>query len=134
MDEVAQQPRMDADRVLEQQIEAGPDLVHLHRDVLTFLSDIHEHAVTDAALVVVMLTGDAFRYGAPPVTLRLKRSPDDRSLRVEVDDHRSAGADAIPEDYRVNLLDRMTTARGAESDHGITTTWAEIPLTPTSAR
>ena len=133
MEELAQQPRLDTD-VLEQQIEAGPDLVHLHRDVLLFLSDIHEHAVTDAALVVVMLTGDAFRYGAPPVTLRLRRSPDAKSLRVEVDDHRPRDADPIPEDYRINLLDRMTTSRGAESGHGITTTWAEIPLTPVTAR
>jgi len=131
MEEVVQRRRRkDDDRVLELQIEAGPDLVHLHRDVLVFLSDIHEHAVTDAALVVVMLTGDAFRYGAPPVTLRLRRSPDDLSLRVEVDDHRKAGAGPIPEDYRVNLLDRMTTTRGFGSDNGTTTTWAEIPLTP----
>lgn len=134
MDDLAQQSRADPDRVLEQRIEGPPDLVHLHHSVRIFLSDVHEHAVTDAALVVVMLTGDAIRHGTTPVMLRLRRSPDHDSLRVEVADHRAAGVDPAAEDYRITLLDRMTTARGVKTENGTTTTWAEIPLIPTTAR
>jgi hypothetical protein len=79
-----------------------------------------------------MLTGDAVRHGTPPVTLRLRRGSDRGCLRVEVEDHRPMGADPIPENYRVSLLDRMTAARGIASDDGTTTTWAEIPLVPTT--
>jgi hypothetical protein len=130
VNDVAQQSRVDTDRVLERRIEGAPDLVHLHQDVRDFLSDVHDHAITDAALVVVMLTGDAVRHGTPPVTLRLRCGPDRGCLRVEVDDHRPLGAGHGAANYRISLLDRMTTARGVASANGTTTTWAEIPLRP----
>src|SRR2546421_5645990 len=91
--------------VLERTIAGGPDLQNLHHDVREVLADVRESVVADVALVVVMLVGDAHRYGAPPVTLRLRRDPEGSWLRVEVEDHRKAGADPTPEDYRTNLLD-----------------------------
>jgi hypothetical protein len=128
VNDVALQTRADPDRVLERQIEGAPDLVHLHQDVRGFLSDAHDRTITDAALVVVMLASDAVRHGAPPITLRLRRSPGRGYLRVEVDDHRPVGADPVSEACRIRLLDRMTNARGVASGDGTTTTWAEIPL------
>jgi hypothetical protein len=115
-------------QVIEQQIEGAPDLVNIHKEVRVFLAGISEHAVADAALVVVMLAGDACRYGTPPVILRVRRSVDGSSLRIEVEDHRAAKAAPTPQDYRIRLLDRMTRARGVERHDGVTTTWVEIGL------
>jgi hypothetical protein len=123
------EPRATPDLVLERQITDAPDLQHLHQDVRAFLADMTESVIADTSLVVVMLVGDAHRYGAPPVTLRMRRDADGSSLRVEVEDHRAAGAEPTPEDYRTNLLDRMTAARGVKDSDGLFVTWAEIALT-----
>jgi hypothetical protein len=123
------QPQVVSEPVLERQITDAPDLQHLHQDVRAFLADMTETVIADTALVVVMLVGDAHRYGAPPVTLRMRREAGGSSLRVEVEDRRTAGSDPTPEDYRISLLDRMTTARGVEKSDGLIITWAEIALT-----
>jgi hypothetical protein len=114
--------------MIEQPITGAPDLVHLRQEVLTFLSGVEENIVTDAVLVTIMLAGDAFRYGKPPVTLRLHHLADRGCLRVEVDDHRSAPSDRVPDGYRANILDRIASTRGTEQSNGITTSWAEISL------
>jgi hypothetical protein len=122
-------PRAVLETVLERQITDAPDLQHLHQDVRAFLADMTESVVADTSLVVVMLVGDAHRYGSPPVTLRMRRDASGNTLRVEVEDRREAEADPSPEDYRTSLLDRMTTARGVEKSDGLIITWAEIALT-----
>jgi hypothetical protein len=118
-----------AEQVIEQQVDGAPDLVNLHQDVRVFLQGYRRHVVAEAALVIVMLAADARRYGKPPVTVRVRRSADGGWLRVEVDDH-SPAASIAPnvEDYRITLLDRMTSARGVDRHDGVTTTWAEIQL------
>jgi hypothetical protein len=123
------EPQVMPQTVLERQITDAPDLQHLHQDVRAFLADVTEGVIADTSLVVVMLVGDAHRYGAPPVTLRMRRDVDGQCLRVEVEDHRAPGADPTPEDYRTSLLDRMTAARGVRNSDGVFTTWAEIALT-----
>jgi hypothetical protein len=114
--------------MIEQPITGAPDLVHLRQEVLTFLSGVEEFIVTDAVLVTIMLAGDAFRYGEPPVTLRLRHLADRRSLRVEVDFHMSADSKSAPDGYRASILDRIASSRGTEQSNGITTSWAEISL------
>jgi hypothetical protein len=114
--------------VIEQPITGAPDLVQLRQEVLTFLAGVQEHIVTDAVLVTIMLAGDAFRYGKPPVTLRLQHFTDRRCLRVEVDDHRRKPSERTADDYRANILDRIASARGMEQSDGVTTSWAEISL------
>jgi hypothetical protein len=111
-------------------LDGRPDLERIRDDVRAYLADVEDDAAADAVLVVVMLAGDAWRHGTPPVTVRIRRSTDSTRLRVEVDDHRPAQRGEQPADYRVNLLDRMTTKRGVEHAGGTTTNWAEIPLTP----
>jgi hypothetical protein len=118
-----------ADRVLERRVDSPSELRHLYLDVRGFLSDIVDHTVADAGLVVVMLVGDAHRHGAGPVTLRLRRSADSTRLRVEVDGHHPLAAGPTLEDYRTGLLDRMTRVRGVERAANTTTTWAELSLT-----
>ena len=106
----------------------APDLVHLREEVLTFLSGVEEHIVTDAVLVTIMLAGDAFRYGEPPVSLRLRHLVDRGCLRVEVDDHRSLPSRHATDGYRASILDRIASSRGMEQADGVTTCWAEISL------
>ncbi len=127
MNEVGHLPA--ADRVLERQVNTPTELRNLYQDVRGFLSDIVDHTVADAGLVVVMLVGDAHRRGTGPVTLRLLRSVDGTTLRVEVDDHHPLAAGPTVEDYRIGLLDRMTRVRGVERVANTTTTWAELGLT-----
>lgn len=112
--------------IIEQQVDGAPDLVNIHKDVRLALRGIREYSVADAALVVVMLAGDACRYGKPPVALRILRSPS--CLRIEIDDHRGPASAPASEDYRARLLERMTRARGVDREDGLTTTWAEIEL------
>jgi hypothetical protein len=114
--------------VIEQPITGAPDLVQLRQEVLAFLADVQEHIVTDAVLVTIMLAGDAFRYGTPPVILRLQHFTDRRCLRVEVDDHRRLPSDRVAVGYRASILDRIASARGMEQSDGVTTSWAEISL------
>jgi hypothetical protein len=123
------EPQVVPEPVLERKITDAPDLQNLHQDVRAFLADMTDGVIADTALVVVMLVGDAHRYGAPPVTLRMRRDPSGSHLRVEVEDRRASGADPTPEDYRTSLLDRMTIARGVDKSEGLITTWAEIALT-----
>jgi hypothetical protein len=117
-----------ADHVIEQSITGAPDLVQLRQEVLTFLAGVQEHIVTDAVLVTIMLAGDAFRYGKPPVTLRLRHLTDRRCLRVEVEDHRRLPSARVADGYRASILDRIASARGMEQYDGITMSWAEISL------
>jgi uncharacterized membrane protein YdfJ with MMPL/SSD domain len=115
--------------ILEQRIHGAADLVHLHQDVRRVLPGIKVHVVTSVALAAVMLAGDALRYGALPVTLRIVRSSARPVVRIEVDDHRTTAANApAPQDYRSHLLDRMTTARGAGRRGAVTRTWADVML------
>jgi hypothetical protein len=114
--------------IIDQRIDNVSDLVNLHQEVRVALCGTKGHVIADAALVVVMLGGDACRYGKPPVTMRMLRSPDRGHLRIEVDDHRPDTAEPTPEDYRSRLLERMTDARGVDRQAGVTTTWVEIRL------
>jgi hypothetical protein len=114
--------------MIEQPVTGAPDLVHLRQEVLTFLSGVEENIVTDAVLVTIMLAGDAFRYGEPPVTLRLWHLADRRALRVEVDYHLAGDAQSVPDGYRASILDRIASSRGTAQADGTTTSWAEISL------
>lgn len=120
------------DRVIEQPIGGAPDLVRLREQVLAFLSGVEENIVTDAVLVTIMLAGDAFRYGRPPVVLRLRHLRDRDRLRVEVEDRRRVPSERVPDSYRAGILDRIASTRGTKQADGITTSWAEIRLSYTS--
>jgi hypothetical protein len=112
-------------------IAGTPDLVQLPQEARGFLAGLDEHLVVNAVLVAVMLGGDAFRYGRPPVTLRLQRLPSDHCLWIEVEDCRPLSPNARPFGYRARLLDRLACRCGLEpSDRGGTRTWAEIGLSP----
>ncbi len=126
MSNVVQQPG--AGHLIEQPITGAPDLVHLRQEVLTFLSGVEDYIVTDAVLVTIMLAGDAFRYGRPPVTLRLRHLTDRGCLRVEVEDHRPTSWERVADGYRASILDRIASTRGMEQSDGLTTSWAEISL------
>jgi hypothetical protein len=126
LDNVVERPG--ADHVIEQAITGAPDLVQLRQEVLTFLAGVEEYIVTDAVLVTIMLAGDAFRYGKPPVTLRLHHLTDRGCLRVEVEDHRRLPSKRVADGYRASILDRIASARGMEQSDGITMSWAEISL------
>ncbi len=90
----------------------------------SFLSGLDELVSGTAILVAVMLAGDAFRYGTPPVSLRLRLVADGCCLRVEVEDH----GWARPYGYRAGFLDRIASRQGlARTDDGMTMIWAEIP-------
>jgi hypothetical protein len=81
--------------------------------------------VPDAILVAVTLLSDAFRYGAPPVTLEIACCVD--HLRVEVTDNGPFSPSRRPHGYRASLLDRLTSRRGTEPlSIGGTRAWAEI--------
>jgi hypothetical protein len=106
-----------------------PDLVQLPQEARGFLTGLNKYLVADAVLLAVMLGGDAFRYGRPPVSVRLQRLADARCLRIEVEDRRPWSPNARPFGYRARLLDRLAHRRGLEpSERGGTRTWAEINL------
>jgi hypothetical protein len=78
--------RRPSDPVLVQRIHQGADLVHLPRQTRRFLAEIDQLTAPDAILVATLLIGDAFRHGAPPVTLSLAGLADRHCLRIEVTD------------------------------------------------
>ncbi|MFL6145387.1 MAG: hypothetical protein ACJ72N_26445 [Labedaea sp.] len=116
------------DRHLTLPSNGALDLGYVREHVREFLADVDENAVADAVLVVVMLTGDAYRHGIPPVTVRLCRPADRHLLRVEVDDHRREPEEPPAEDYRSVILDRITDSRGVNQRDDGTTAWAEVVL------
>jgi hypothetical protein len=115
------------DPVISLLIEGALDLGRVRQHVRLFLAGVAEPAVADAVLVTVMLAGDAYRFGEPPVTLRLRLLDSGASLRIEVD-HDPARSTGTPAGSRAGILDRITSARGVDRGDGHTITWAEIPL------
>jgi hypothetical protein len=111
-----------SDYALVQRIDGGPDLVHLHQGVRIFLSEIDSLVAAEVILVAVLLVSDAFRYGVPPVILRLQFVADRSCLRIEVDDRRPFASCSRPRGYRARLLDRLEL-----SGKG-TRTWVEIAV------
>jgi hypothetical protein len=89
------------DRVFAVSITGTPDLVHLPRAVRDFLSGVNQRLAVDALLVVAVLGGDAFRYGEPPVTLRLGHGSEVQYLRIEG----RGGPAAVAEHPAVRLPD-----------------------------
>ncbi|WP_410968799.1 hypothetical protein, partial [Salmonella sp. SAL4444] len=73
------------DPVIALLIEGALDLGRVRQHVRLFLAGVEEPAVADAVLVTVMLAGDAYRFGDPPVTLRLRLLDSGARLRIEVD-------------------------------------------------
>jgi hypothetical protein len=120
--------RLADDREVILPVDGTLDLGYVRQHVRGFLADVGENAVADAVLVVVMLTGDAYRYGTPPITVRLCRPQNEQMFRVEVVDHRLEPGEPLAEDYRSVILDRITDTRGVDLRDGGTTTWAEVDL------
>ena len=117
----------DGDPVIALVIEGALDLGRVRQRVRMFLAGVQEPAVADAVLVTVMLAGDAYRFGEPPVTLRLRLLDSGASLRIEID-HDPARTTGTPPSSRTGILDRITSARGVDHRDGHTITWAEVPL------
>src|SRR5438094_579260 len=65
------QQRPNSDLVLVQPIEGSPNLVRLPPAVRSFLFGVERAMSAETILVAVVLVGEAFRYGTPPVWLRL---------------------------------------------------------------
>lgn len=120
----------DSDLVVALPATGSPDLVCLPRAVRDFLAGLDGHRVAEAMLVATVLVGDAFRYGRPPVSLRLERTVG-TCLRIEVEDHRPLSPNARPFGYRARLLDGLGCRQGLGlSDAGGTRAWAEMSLLP----
>ncbi|MFJ8961496.1 ATP-binding protein [Lentzea sp. NPDC102401] len=99
------------------------------RDVV---SDLDADALEDVVLVVNELVSNAFDHGLAPRHLKLHRSVDPCSVRVEVDD---ASPDApVLGRSRLNddrgrglvIVDSLATDWGIEYQTGSKTVWAEI--------
>jgi hypothetical protein len=118
------------DHFFAQSVDGTPDLVCVHPALRTFLAGLDEHVVVDVVLLAALLAGGAFRYGTPPVTVRVELRPPGRRVRLEVDDHRRYSTRARPFGYRVRLLSRVAHHCGlGPSDQGGTRAWAEITVT-----
>lgn len=122
-------PSPGEDQFISLLIEGALDLGRVRQHVRLFLAGVEETVVADAVLVTVMLASDAYRYGDPPLTLRLRLAADgsDRVLHIEVD-HQPDRTVAAAADSRAGILDRITRARGVCGSDDRTTEWAEIPL------
>jgi hypothetical protein len=113
---------------LIQSVSGTPDVVHLSEEVRLFLTGFDELMAAVTKLVAVLLASDAFRYGQPPVRLRMKLIADGAYLRLEVEDHGSVQSNPRPYGYRANLLDWVASRRGVkQATNGTTTVWVEIP-------
>ncbi|HEU5472903.1 MAG TPA: hypothetical protein VFV67_19845 [Actinophytocola sp.] len=121
--------RPSGDQAISLLIEGALDLGRVRQHVRLFLSGVGEPVVADVVLVTVMLASDSFRYGDPPITLRLQFliGTGESRLRIEVDHHQDRALDTQV-DSRTGILDRITSARGENRHDDRTTVWAEIPL------
>ncbi|HET9141502.1 hypothetical protein [Actinophytocola sp.] len=115
------------DPVIALLIEGALDLGRVRQHVRLFLAGVEEPAVADAVLVTVMLAGDAYRFGDPPITLRLRLLDSGARLRIEID-HDPANRSGSRMGSRTRILNRITTARGQERQGAHMITWAELPL------
>src|SRR2546423_13585405 len=123
------------ERVLVQRVDGGPDLVHLGGGgVRLFLSHIDELVAADTILAAALLAGEAFRYGRPPVILRLRFVGDGSFVRVEVDDQQPFWADTRPHGCRGGLLGRLDGKGGLRPAGDGTRTWVEIAVVPKAYR
>jgi hypothetical protein len=123
------------ERILVQHVEGGPDLVCLHRSVHSFLCQIDDLVVAEAILVTVVLVGDAFRYGVPPVILGLRFLADRCRLRIIVDDQQPFSPGSRPRrDRGGGLLDRLASDRGlGPTGNGGTRAWVDLAVIPSNA-
>jgi len=113
-----------------------PPLAQVRQWLATVLSELAEDLLQDLLLVCTELVSNAYDHACAPRRLRVHRSRDLRSLRVEVDD---GSPDCVPFLGRSRLgafrgrglimVDHLSSRRwGTCPGSGGKTVWAELPL------
>jgi anti-sigma regulatory factor (Ser/Thr protein kinase) len=113
-----------------------PPLAQIRQWLATVLADLAEDLLQDLMLVCTELVSNAYDHASGPRRLRVRRSHDQRALRIEVDD---GSPDRLPvagtsrlgavRGRGLVMVDNLSCRRwGTYLGTETKTVWAELPL------